>query len=165
MKNENCVKILMWILNHSPSDYEAAIISYDSEVFSPEEFITVTIILNELGIVTVDETQSDSLRILINDDSELYQKFMELKNMFDERVYKSSDACAAFCSLDKFNTDVSALFSKENLKETAGTMLSELEEYKALSSDDEIPDEYLRYQVIDKDGQLEEFEEFLRRFE
>ena len=70
MKNENCVKILMWILNHSPSDYEAAIISYDSEVFSPEEFITVTIILNELGIVTVDETQSDSLRILINDDSD-----------------------------------------------------------------------------------------------
>ena len=163
-KDENCMKILCWILSHSPGDYDAAIISYDSGVVSPQDFITVIVILNELGIVIVDESQEENLRIIINDDSPLYQKLKSLRDEFDEKIYASSDACAAILALDTFSM-AKDMFSSENLREAADTMLSEVETYENLSDDEAIPDKFIRYKVLDDEGNLDEFKDFLKKFE
>ena len=164
LKNENCVKVLCWILNHSPVDYDAAIISYDSGVISPQDFITVIVILNELGIVIVDESEKEALRIIINNESEMYQRFKSLKEDFDTMIYKSSDACAAICSLDRYSIEAN-LFNEENLREAATTMLSEVESYENLDGEEIVPEELIRYKIIDEEGKLDEFKDFLKRFE
>lgn len=164
MKNKDCVQVLNWILTHEPGDYDAAIISYDSGIYSPQEFVVISIILNELGIIVVDETQTEDLRIIINDESPLYKQFKTLREDFDRLAYKSSQACAAFCSLDTFE-ETHGLFDKKSIKEAADSMLSEIESYEETLDKEEVPEEFIRYKILDEEGKLTEFKEFLQKFE
>ena len=39
MNDNNCMKILLWLINHSTGDYDAAIIAYDCQIMDITLFI------------------------------------------------------------------------------------------------------------------------------
>lgn len=101
MSDEFFRTILFWLMNHSVGDYDAAIIAYDCGILDVPRFTAYLVLLNELGIIEVDEGVSgeESLRIIFNEDSLLIQSLKNTKNAFEEEFYRNSNACAAYVSL------------------------------------------------------------------
>ena len=157
------VKILFWLTNHSLTDYEASLVAYDCGIRSVEKFMTSIIILQELKMVVVDDDK-DSLRIMLNDHSELVKKFIEFKELFDEEAYKGSEIAAAFISLSEMTTEEVPL---QNLigVHVVNEMLDEISEYKEIENKDDIDEKYLKYKNLDDEGQLIDFEEFLQKLQ
>ena len=44
-------------------------------------------------------------------------------------------------------------------------VLSEVEVYENLSDDETVPEKLIRYKILDDEGNLDEFKEFLKKFE
>lgn len=174
IKNKMCVDIMMWLLNHSTGDYDAAIIAHDIGAYDIAMFTTAIYILDQLDIVNIDDNPNEvNLRIIFNEDSIIVQSFRTLKDCFDNEAYRNSNACSVLSdfvsSYDNYEQTESSLinqiqsFSNEYLDE----ILNIMKNYK----DFELPDDPLlaerqkaiieEARELDKVGQLENFIEFV----
>ena len=166
------MKILFWLLNHSTGDYDAAIIAYDCKIEDIALFTSYIYIMNELGIVIVDE-DSENLRVIFNEDSLIVQSFKNLRDCFENEAYRNSNVCAAFVMLDS-GTFESQRSQMVNLFETL-TEEERLDFYNLITnyenfelSDD--PEEAIKQKALiqqlkelDESGQLNQFIEYVKR--
>lgn len=97
IKNKMCVDIMMWLLNHSTGDYDAAIIAHDIKAQDLSLFTTGLYILDELDIINTnnDIDDGENLRVIFNEDSLIVQCFRTLQETFDSEAYRNSNACGA----------------------------------------------------------------------
>ena len=66
----------------------------------PNNGYNIIYIFNELGILTVDESSGDNLRVIFNEDSLIVQSFQNFKRCFEDEAYRNSNVCGAFVALD-----------------------------------------------------------------
>lgn len=163
MENSLCMKVIAWLLNHSINDYEAALVAYDCGITEIDEFMAIVVILNETGMVAVEEN-SETLRIVVNDNSPIFKKFKELQTIFDEEAYRSSDVSAAFVGLSEMERAKS--FKNNSLvQEGANNLLHQVEVFKEDESQVDLPSEIVdQLKNLKELGQLDEFEEFLQKY-
>lgn len=174
IKNKMCVDIMMWLLNHSTGDYDAAIIAYDIQAFDVSVFSTAIYVLDQLGILDVDNNiEETNLRVIFNEDSVIVQSFRTLKECFDNEAYRNSNACSVltdFCdSYDNYVNNEETLLSQVNSlsDEYIDTLLDMMENYKdvELSDDPEIAKKEMAVleeaRKLDDAGQLYNFINFI----
>ena len=97
IKNKMCVDTMMWLLNHSVGDYDAAIIAHDIEAQDLGLFTTALYILDELNVISTNSSVEDgeNLRVVFNEDSLIVQSFRTLQETFDNEAYRNSNVCGA----------------------------------------------------------------------
>jgi len=107
IKNKMCVDTIMWLLNHSTGDYDAAIIAADIGVQDITKFTTVLFILNELDIIdTNQDTNEYNLRVIFNEESVIVQSFRTLMECFDNEAYRNSNVCGALSDYVNVDNDL-----------------------------------------------------------
>ena len=161
IKNENCMKILFWLINHSVADYEASLIAFDCGIHEVGVFMTTAVILQELKIIVIDDS-ADTLRIMLNEDCEFVKKFVEMKELFDEEAYSSSEVSAAFVALGEFSQSTSSSITNMIGNRLIDAMLSEIDEYKTNDNKENLDERLLKYKQLDEEDDLDGFEEFLQ---
>lgn len=172
INNEICMKIMFWFLNHSTGDYDAAIIAYDCGIENIPMFTSIIYVMNELGILTVDES-SETLRVIFNEDSLIVQSFKNLKECFENEAYRNSNVCGAFIAINSGQYEL----QREHMKNLFETLTEEerldfynlITDYKnfELSEDPEkaAVERSLIKQLeeLDERGELESYVEYVKR--
>lgn len=174
IKNKTCVDTIMWLLNHSTGDYDAAIIAADIGVEDIGRFTTVLFILDELDIInTNQDTNEYNLRVIFNEESVIVQSFRTLIECFDNEAYRNSNVCGAlsdYINIDSgidINSEVEFIELLKSMPvEYVDTFLDMFEHYDEIEFDNNpvlaerqkiIKEEAKR---LDDAGQLESFIEF-----
>ena len=171
LDSDVCRKIFFWLLDHSTGDYDAAIIAYDCKINDITTFTSYLYIFDELDIINVDEN-SETLRIIFNEDSLIVQSFKNLRETFDNEAYRNSKVCGAFVSLDiagnsfeqQLLNDFNSLSDEE--KEMFWEMINNPEDFQ-VSEDPELAEAQnnLIQQIkqLEENGTLESFKIYLKR--
>lgn len=172
LQNDICMDILFWLINHSTGDYDAAIIAYDCNITDIPLFTSIIYIMNELGIVNVDES-SDALRIIFNEDSLIVQSFKNFKESFENEAYRNSNVCGAFITIDSGEfalqrEEMNNLFDQLSEEERFlfYNMLNDYENYELSDDPDQAKVEKTllnQLKDLDEKGQLDKFREYVKR--
>lgn len=177
IKNKMCVDIMMWLLNHSVGDYDAAIIAFDIEAEDIGLFTTALYILDELGIVDTNASLEDgeTLRVIFNEESLIVQSFRTLQEVFDNEAYRNSNACGALSDFIKVydNTVLNQNILKDMISELSDESIDNFIEtfrnYETMEFDSNpiIAEKQRELQAeakrLDEAGELDNFIEFLNQ--
>lgn len=173
IKNKLCVDIMMWLLNHSVGDYDAAIIAHDVQAIDLAEFTTALYVLDQLEIIDIDNNDPTCLRVLFNEDSVIVQSFRTLRDCFDNEAYRNSSVCGVLADFNLnfvgeggFSTPQFTYFNGDD--DFIDLFIDTIENYKdiEISDDPEIAEKQQmiieQARELDEAGELEQFINFVK---
>ncbi len=111
--NEQCMKVLGWLLQHPIAEYRATIVSIECDIRDLTSFIAVVTILEGCKIVKVNQ-QEEELMIQLDEEENSVKLLQNLKEEINYNAYLSPQVSPAL-----------AYFSSEEIKSTIDTLAFE----------------------------------------
>lgn len=163
LKNQDCIKVLSWLLNHPDGEYTAAIIGIESEIADMTTYMAVLSILEGVGLITINEVVEE-LSISLNKEASITQLLIHLKDEFNDNAFKSEQVspALAYLSSNPLRKIVDGeIFSK--ISKDVNDLADKCRNYKDL--DLSITDNMDIYNLCSKLEETGEYEEFISRLD
>ena len=96
--NQDCMKVVAWLLNHSEGSYPAAILGVECEIDNMTDFMAVISVLEGVNIIEIDEF-SEELSIKLNKEESITKLLIHFKDDFNDQAFHSEQVSPALSYL------------------------------------------------------------------
>jgi len=157
--NEKLVDLVVWLLNHSDSQYDAMTVGMNVGVERPFMFMQYLVVLDDLSIVNVVEGD-DKLLISLNNDSDIVKAIKTIRDEIERTVPISK---ASMNALSLISGELPKGFVTEEQKDN---IIDRIKQYSDIDEEDPMGAIVkMKLAKLDADGELENFIKFIEDLE
>ena len=157
--NEKLVDLVVWLLNHSDSQYDAMTVGMNVGIKRPFMFMQYLVILDDLSIVNVVEGE-EKLLVSLNNDSEIVKAIKTIRDEIEKTIPISK---ASMNALSLISGRIPKGFVTEEQKDD---IIDRIKQYSDIDEKDPLGAIVkMKLAKLEADGELENFIKFIEDLE